>query len=201
MKTSHKMAVGLVVLALIFVGFRMVGHFSNQSGEQQPIEQQEAQSGQPQQATGTRAPGGGVFPGIGSESDWKAARAIAHQSADAIRAHDFDTALTLGQQAIEKYPNDPDFQNNTAYALMLRDQPGDAVKAEALLRQAIALNSNDARYWDNLGRVLVAQNKTAEARDAFSKALKSNPNPKQAAELEQNLKQLDAAAAAQPATQ
>lgn len=183
MKTSHKLAFGFLILCIVIVGFRIAAHNSRGSSGQTAVQ--------------SAAPG--EFPGTGSEEDWHAARAVAHESANAFRAGNFDLAVQLGQQAISKYPNDADINVNTGLAFIRRSRPGDAEQGEALIKQALAIRPDCCAYWCNLSQALVAQNRLSEAREAMVKASECNPTPDQAQAIQQNISQLDAASQAPPA--
>ncbi len=164
MSKGRIIAIAFVLVSIAFTASRFIGH---------------------------SAPASGSFPGVGSESDWKDARAIAHESANATRAGNWEQAIALGQQAIAKYPNDADFYNNTGYAMLRRGAADDFTQSEQMFKKAIELRPDTALYWDNLGRALCGEQQYPQGREAFAKALQLNPPPEEAAEIQQNIQQID----------
>jgi Flp pilus assembly protein TadD len=79
----------------------------------------------------------------------------------------FDEALIHSQRARELAPDDADVANNLGISRLL---VGDAVLAEASFREAIALNSLDPVYRNNLGIALARQTRYEEALTAFRSA-------------------------------
>jgi tetratricopeptide (TPR) repeat protein len=83
-------------------------------------------------------------------------------------------ALAAYQKAIALKPDDPAFHNN--YALILAADKK-LSEAEAELTKAAQLDpANAAKYYYNLGAVLVNTGQNDAAGDAFKKAIAANPN-------------------------
>jgi Flp pilus assembly protein TadD len=79
----------------------------------------------------------------------------------------FHEARVHAQRARDLAPDDADVANNLGISHLLL---GDAVLAEAAFREAIALNSLDPTYRNNLGVSLGRQNRYEEALKAFRSA-------------------------------
>ena len=84
-----------------------------------------------------------------------------------------DQGLQAYQKAIELKPDDPAYHNNYALALA-KDKKFPEAQAE--LQKAAQLDSaNAAKYYYNLGAVLVNTGQTDAAGEAFKKAIDANP--------------------------
>jgi len=129
----------------------------------------------------------GDFPGTGSEADWNAAMPLYKEATNEYLSEHFDQALQLVNQAVIKYPSDSNFYNLAALALYHRNQQGDVLAGEGLLKKAIALKPTEAKLWDNLGKGLAMEGKVQDAKDAFEKALQCNPTPEKENEIRQHL--------------
>ena len=85
-----------------------------------------------------------------------------------------DQGLQAYQKAIELKPDDPAYHNNYALALA-KDKKFPEAQAE--LQKAAQLDTaNTAKYYYNLGAVLVNTGQTDAAGEAFKKAIDANPN-------------------------
>jgi tetratricopeptide (TPR) repeat protein len=85
-----------------------------------------------------------------------------------------DKGLNAYQKAIALKPDDPSFHNNYALALV-KAKKLDEAKAE-LTKAATLDPANAAKYYYNLGAVLVNTGQTEQAGEAFKKAIDANPN-------------------------
>lgn len=76
-------------------------------------------------------------------------------------------AIALLNDALKTQPNSPDAQNGLGVALA---HTGDLPEATAHLEKAVQLSPQEASYHFNLGRVLAAQSRFAEALPQFEQA-------------------------------
>lgn len=89
-------------------------------------------------------------------------------------SRDYTTAYRLLQDAITRYPQEPDFVYDQA---MLAERMGNLDEMEQLLRQVIASNPDYYNAYNALGYTLANQNvRLSEARALITKALEFAPN-------------------------
>lgn len=118
------------------------------------------------------------FPGPGNSADWADALPYYNLANKYVDKERFDEAVEKYQQAIDRYPFDPDFYINLGFAYR---QLEDYSLAEKSFRQALKLNSKDWLTWSNLGNALLKQHKLPETIGAFQSALKCSPPAKEKA--------------------
>jgi tetratricopeptide (TPR) repeat protein len=114
----------------------------------------------------------GQFPGPGNSADWADALPYYNLANRYVEKERFDEAVEKYQQAIDRYPFDPDFYINLGFAYRKLE---DYALAEKSFRQALKLNSKDWLTWSNLGNALLKQHKLPETISAFQSALKCAP--------------------------
>lgn len=120
------------------------------------------------------------FPGQGNSADWADALPYYNLANKYVDKERYDEAVEKYQEAINRYPYDPDFYINLGYAYRKLD---DFSLAEQAFRQALQLNPKDWLTWSNLGNALLKQNKLKETLAAFDKALTCKPPAKDKALL------------------
>ena len=120
------------------------------------------------------------FPGQGSASDWSDALPYYNLGNRYLNQQRYSDAASKYQEAINRYPYDPDFYINLGVALRKMDDYGEAEQA---FKKAIELNDKDWSAWSDLGNACLKQNRLKETISAFERALKCNPPPKDRAAL------------------
>lgn len=132
----------------------------------------------------------GAFPNRGSRQAWEHAL---HEYNDGVADRDarrFEDAIKKFNAAIGIYPYDSQFYLGLGSVYDVRRAPGDLAKSESACRKAIALNPSDWWPWNDLAEVLYLQNRKQEAVTIFEKALRLGPPTKNAAVIEDNLRQI-----------
>jgi tetratricopeptide (TPR) repeat protein len=88
------------------------------------------------------------------------------------RAKQHDKTLTTLDEAVRRYPNDPE-----VYAkLGLVHASSDPAKAEEAYKKAISLDNNHQLSLNNLGALYIAQARYQDAHAIFQQALSRDPN-------------------------
>lgn len=111
-----------------------------------------------------------------AESDFLSVETLpAEQLASAKQMHRdglVDKAEKIYREILHKYPGNADARHMLGLVSMQRGELSDA---EAELKEAIALDNQQADYHSNLGNVLVAREQFADALASFQKAISLDP--------------------------
>jgi len=91
---------------------------------------------------------------------------------DALRARDYERAITLLKRAVELSPKDGTAWNNLGRAYWHLRQPDAAIEA---YRKQIEINPYDAYAYNNLGLVYADRGDYAEAEKSYRKQIEINP--------------------------
>ncbi len=86
---------------------------------------------------------------------------------------DLETALEISKAGVGAFPGDAVVRNNLA---VLLEASGDGAGAEALLRQALAEEPGIPQISKNLGDIYYRTRRYDDAREAFTRAVKLNPD-------------------------
>jgi tetratricopeptide (TPR) repeat protein len=89
------------------------------------------------------------------------------------RNRDYDSALTIWQDTVEKCPNNPRAHNGLGLALM---QTGKVREAIGQYEQALRLKPDSAEAHNNLGIALEQAGRAQEATEQYEQALRINPD-------------------------
>lgn len=102
----------------------------------------------------------------------------AHQELlkDALEKHRSGRLGEAAQRYREILSRDPGHADCLHLLGMIAFQQGDAEQAVDLIRRAIAIHSNAASYYSNLGNVLQSQEKLGEAEECYRRALDIRPD-------------------------
>src|SRR5579862_6280163 len=100
---------------------------------------------------------------------------IRQQLLNAIESQQFKEAVLLGQQAVSRWPRDPEFRHYLGVAYF---KTGDSKQAQDQLARARDLNPKDAAIRFDLALVLLSQQNYPAAADELEASTKLNPlNP------------------------
>ncbi len=113
-----------------------------------------------------------LFPGPGMKSNWKSSCKFYSRATRLMELTRYEEATVALKQAAALYPFDLDYFYALARVLKLQLLPE---QAEAVYRQAIAVDEHNWDSWRRLGCVLLAQKRYTDARDAFRMSLKNGP--------------------------
>ena len=141
-----------------------------------------------------------VFPGVGSQKDWREANQLVSQAGKLHNEGKFEKSLILFDKAIKLYPHDPRYYNSKAFVYFARQKKGDLESAIQLLRKAIEIKPNSCMYWDNLAKGLCEQGKYKESREALRTALRFSPSGEKSKEIEGNIQRLNKSLGDVPST-
>jgi len=99
-----------------------------------------------------------------NRGDRKLARERNKLGLDALRANNYDFAISLLNEGVAADPSDVELKNNLGYALLMAVRLDDAKKA---LIESLVLDSARGAAWANLGQTLAKQGDEASAVAAF----------------------------------
>jgi tetratricopeptide (TPR) repeat protein len=105
----------------------------------------------------------------------------------AVHGQQLDEALALAQRALQAQPDNPDFLDTLGWTQF---KQGEVAAAEETLKKAIAAyreNPKAAAAWQHLAAVYEAKGDQLSAADAYRRALKLQPDSKEAVEALQRL--------------
>jgi tetratricopeptide (TPR) repeat protein len=114
----------------------------------------------------------GEFPGVGDPNGWSDALPYYNMGNKYLSQERFGEAAQKFQEAIDRYPHDPDFYVNLGVALRKIEDLG---AAEQAFKAALKLNDKDWMTWSNLGNVYLKQNRLKDTIAMFEKSMKCNP--------------------------
>ncbi len=112
---------------------------------------------------------GGAGEGKG---DWSAALPYYNRANKRLNESRYDEAVQDFNEAISRYPDDPDFYTNLGVALR---KLGKYAEAEQAYKKAIQLNPRDWTPWSDLANVYLKQDKLKETVATFGEVLKHDP--------------------------
>jgi hypothetical protein len=110
--------------------------------------------------------------GADSKGDWSAALPYYNRANKRLGESRYDEAVQDFNDAIARYPSDPDFYTNLGIALRKLGRYADAEQA---YKKAIKLNPKDWVPWSDLANVYLKQDKLKETVATFEEVLKHDP--------------------------
>jgi tetratricopeptide (TPR) repeat protein len=110
--------------------------------------------------------------GAEGKGDWSAALPYYNRANKRLNESRYDEAVQDFNDAIARYPGDPDFYTNLGIALRKLGKYGDAEQA---YKKAIKLNPKDWVPWSDLANVYLKQDKLKETVATFEEVLKHDP--------------------------
>ncbi|MCG5233965.1 tetratricopeptide repeat protein [Xanthobacter oligotrophicus] len=89
-----------------------------------------------------------------------------------LRAGKLDGAANVFAQVLEHFPDHPDALH---FAGILKARQGDGAGGIAMVRRAVAMRPDNAGAWNNLGNLLMREDRTQEAAEAYRECLAHAP--------------------------
>jgi predicted Zn-dependent protease len=88
-------------------------------------------------------------------------------------AGDMEQSVRANRKLLESRVDDPDLQNNLAYALLERGKADDLPEARRLIEAALARHPSNSTYLDTLARVHLKARDLPAAEQTFERALEA----------------------------
>lgn len=127
---------------------------------------------------------GNTFPGTGNPAAWSDALPYYNLANKYLNSERFQQAVEKYQEAISRYPYDPDFYINLGVTYRKLEQYPDAERA---FKRALELDPKDWMSWSNLGNAYLKQDRLKDTLSAFQKALQCNPPAAEKPKIQQDI--------------
>ncbi|HEY9712707.1 MAG TPA: tetratricopeptide repeat protein, partial [Chroococcales cyanobacterium] len=127
------------------------------------------------------------FPGKGSSGDWSDALPYYNRGNKYLSHGRYEDAVNDYNEAISKYPYDPDFYTNLGVAYRKLE---DYAHEEECFKKAVQLNPKDWVPLNDLANAYLKQNKLKETIATYEKTLKLNPPAAQKAAILGDIKDI-----------